>query len=224
MGMFSKKIKYCLSCHGLATDIFRKVRKIINFSIIITMFLLAIFQAGVFASENTLSTGSEAPIFQLSSLEGELINLEDYQGYQNDFVILYFYSEKEEQTKVGIDWLFNILNQCQPKKNYSTLLINTCKMESEENLSSMRIYWQKQENHFKVLMDYDCEVSKGLYQVQKLPTVFILDRGLTIKKNYPGLSSRMEKNLEQYISFVFNCQKESSNGNSCDDGSCSPPE
>jgi len=223
--MFTKKVIDCINYNNwLKKDALSKTVNIISLSVIIWIFVMAVFSAGIFASETTISIGSEAPIFQLSSLENELISLEDYQVYHNDFVILYFYSEKEQQTKTGIDWLFNVLNQCQPQKNYSTLLINTCKMESEENISLMKIYWQEQENDFTVLMDPDCKVSKELYHVEKLPTIFILDSHLTIKKIYPGLSSRMEKNLEQYVRFVFNCHKESSNGTVCDDGSCSPPE
>ena len=69
----------------------------------------------------------------------------------------------------------------------------------------------------------------NLYNVEVLPTTIFLDKNLVVKRVYPGLLSKQQNIMFQYLTYFLAAQEKGASkkvtkeDDGCDDGSCDPP-
>ncbi|GAJ14367.1 unnamed protein product, partial [marine sediment metagenome] len=71
------------------------------------------------------------------------------------------------------------------------------------------------------------EVS-NLYNIEILPTTIFLAKNLVVKRVYPGLISKQQNLMFQYLSYFLGAEekgasKKDAKDDDCDDGTCEPP-
>lgn len=194
--------------------------------LLIIIFLLSFYSA-VFSS--TFRKGFPAPSFILKSLEGEIFDLRDFKEQQK-LLILYFYSQdKDNQDSLkGIDKLDKYFKDHITQEKYEIFLINVQSNLQEEDVTLIKKYLSDNKIIFPVLLDDKNEVSK-LYTIEMLPTAIFLDKNLVVKRVYPGLISKQQTIMFQYINYLLDCRekessikKEKKKEEECEDG-CGPP-
>jgi len=69
----------------------------------------------------------------------------------------------------------------------------------------------------------------NLYNIEVLPTTIFLANNLVVKRVYPGLISKQQNIMFQYISYFLGAEeikapkKKTKEDDGCDDGTCDPP-
>ena len=92
----------------------------------------------------------------------------------------------------------------------------------------MKKYLSDHKIPFPLLLDSQNMVSK-LYNVEILPTAIFLDTNLIVKRVYPGILSKQQNIMFQYISYFLGAkekgtpQKDTKKDDGCGDGVCPPP-
>jgi len=192
--------------------------------LLIITFLVS-FCSSAFSS--SFRKGFPAPTFILKTIDGETFNLEDYKEKQK-LLILYFCNNENKDSVCGIEELAEYFEAHIIEEKYQVIMINTHKDLKEEDISQIKEFWTDKKVSFTILLDSQNEVS-NLYNIEILPTTIFLANNLVVKRVYPGLISKQQNLMFQYISYFLEAKekgaskKETKEDDGCDDGVCPPP-
>jgi len=195
-------------------------------NILLVVALLLSFCIVSFAS-TTFKKGFPAPYFTLKTIDGETFNLEDYKEQQK-LLILYFYSEENEDSIKGIEKLAAYFNDHITKEKYQIFLVNSRRDLRKADIALIKEFWVNKEIEFPILLDEQGEVNK-LYKIEILPTAIFLYKYLVVKRIYSGLVSKQQTLMFQYINYLLDCKekeitkKETKENEGCNGGVCPPP-
>ena len=194
---------------------------------LLTILLIIAFSVSFYSSvfSSAFKIGFPAPTFNLKTIEGETFNLEDYKEKQK-LLILYFYNNENKDSVGGIEELAEYFEAYIIEEKYQVIMINTHKDLKEEDIAQIKKFWTDKKISFTMLLDSQNEVS-NLYNVEVLPTNILLDKNLVVKRVYPGLISKQQNLMFQYISYFLDAkgtpQKDTKKDDGCNDGVCPPP-
>jgi len=196
---------------------------------LLTILLIITFSVSFYSSafSSSFKIGFPAPTFNLKTTDGETFNLEDYKEKQK-LLILCFYNNENKDSVYGIEELAGYFEAHIIEEKYQVIMINTHKDLKEEDITQMKEFWTDKKVSFTILLDSQNEVS-NLYNIEVLPTTIFLDKNLVVKRIYPGLISKQQSLMFQYISYFLGAKekevfkKETKKDDGCDDGVCPPP-
>jgi peroxiredoxin len=194
-------------------------------TVLLIIAFLVSFCSSAFSS--SFKIGFPAPIFNLKTTDGETFNLEDYKERQK-LLILYFCNNESENSVSGIEELAKYFEEHIIEEKYQVIMINTHKDLNEEDIAQIKEFWTDKKISFTILLDSQNEVS-NLYNIEVLPTNIFLEKNLVVKRVYPGLISKQQNIMFQYISYLLGAkekeisQKDTKKDDSCNDGVCPPP-
>ncbi|MEA1940590.1 MAG: TlpA disulfide reductase family protein [Candidatus Caldatribacteriota bacterium] len=202
-----------------------------NYLIVIVLTIILLFAVSFTSfSSSSLKKAFPAPAFTLKNIDEEIFNLKDYKGKQK-LLILYFCNNENEDSVCGIEEFTQYFEEHIIEEKYQVIMINTRKDLKEENIKLIKEFWQKKGINFSILLDFQDKVS-NLYNIEMIPTTIFLDKNLVVKRIYPGLLSKQQNIMFQYISYFLGAEKKESSkkerkekddDSGCDDGSCDPP-
>ena len=196
---------------------------------LLTILLIIAFLVSFYSSafSSSFKKGFPAPTFTLKTIDGETFNLEDYKEKQK-LLILYFYNNENKDSVFGIEELAEYFEAHIIEEKYQVIIINTHEDLKEEDIAQIKEFWTDKKVSFTILLDSQNEVS-NLYNIEVLPTNIFLDKNLVVKRVYPGLISKQQNIMFQYISYFLGAKekevskKETKKDDGCDDGVCPPP-
>jgi len=196
---------------------------------LLTVLLIIAFLVSFCSSAFSLSfrKGFPAPNFTLKTIDGETFNLEDYKEKQK-LLILYFCNNESDDSICGIEELAEYFEKHIIEEKYQVIMINTRKDLKEEDIAQIKEFWISKKIPFIILLDSQEEVS-NLYKIEVLPTTIFLAKNLVVKRVYPGLISKQQNLMFQYISYFLGAEekgvpkKDKKEDDGCDDGVCPPP-
>jgi len=182
-----------------------------------------------FAFSSSFRKGFPAPNFTLQTIDGETFNLADYKEKQK-LLILYFCNNENENSVCGIEELAEYFKERIIEEKYQVIMINTRKNLKEEDINQIKEFWNNKKIPFIILLDSQEEVS-NLYNIEILPTAIFLARNLVVKRIYPGLISKQQNLMFQYLSYFLGAEEKGTpkkktkekEDDGCDDGTCDPP-
>ncbi|MBU1291073.1 peroxiredoxin family protein [bacterium] len=192
--------------------------------LLIIAFLVSFYSS---AFSSSFKKGFPAPTFTLKTIDGETFNLEDYKEKQK-LLILYFCNNENKDSVCGIEELAEYFEKHIIEEKYQVIMINTHKDLKEEDITQIKEFWTDKKISFTILLDNQDEVS-NLYNIEILPTTIFLANNLVVKRVYPGLLSKQQNLMFQYISYFLEAKekgapkKETKEDDGCDDGVCPPP-
>jgi peroxiredoxin len=193
--------------------------------ILLIIAFLVSFCSSAFSS--SFRKGFPAPNFTLKTINGETFNLEDYKEKQK-LLILYFCNNENKDSICGIEELAEYFEQHIIEEKYQVIMINSRKDLKEEDIAQIKEFWTDKKISFTVLLDNQNEVS-NLYNIEVLPTNIFLDKNLVVKRIYPGLISKQQNIMFQYVSYLLEAKekgtprKDTDDNGGCNDGPCPPP-
>jgi peroxiredoxin len=141
-----------------------------------------------------------APNFSLVNLDGETVQLSDYQG---KVVVLDFWATWCGPCKASFPAMQEALDKQKDNEEVVFLFINSWerKESNEEEEEVVRQFIEKNEYTFNVPMDYDDEVIKS-YKVDGIPTKFVIspDGQIRFKSvGFAGSNAEMIKELMMMV-------------------------
>ena len=193
-------------------------------ALLIIAFLVSFYSS---AFSSSFRKGFPAPTFTLKTIDGEAFNLEDYKEKQK-LLILYFCNNESEDSICGIEELAEYFEQHIIEEKYQVIMINTRKDLKEEDISQIKEFWTNKKIPFTILLDNQEEVS-NLYNIEVLPTTIFLAKNLVVKRIYPGLISKQQNLMFQYLSYFLEAKekgapkKGTKEDDGCNGGVCPPP-
>jgi len=195
---------------------------------LLTILLIITFSVSFYSSafSSSFKIGFPAPTFNLKTTDGETFNLEDYKEKQK-LLILYFYNNENKDSVYGVEELAGYFEAHIIEEKYQVIMINTHKDLKEEDIAQMKEFWTDKKVSFTILLDSQQEVS-NLYNIEVLPTSILLDKNLVAKRAYPGLISKQQNIMFQYLTYFLSAkekgtpQKDTKKDDGCDDV-CPPP-
>jgi peroxiredoxin len=107
------------------------------------------------------------------------------------------------------------------KEKHKLLILYFCNNENEDSVCGKKI-------SFIILLDSQEEVS-NLYNIEVLPTTIFLAKNLVVKRIYPGLISKQQNLMFQYLSYFLEAKekgaskKATKEDDDCNGGTCDPP-
>ncbi|MCC5945206.1 MAG: TlpA family protein disulfide reductase [Bernardetiaceae bacterium] len=135
-------------------------------SLLLCMSLLLVFVLGACAEEKGLPRGSEAPDFEVQTLEGKTVKLSDYKG---KVVMLYFWADWCPACKKEFPDTQAYYEKLK-SDDFEILVIN---VKQEKKISQE--FQEKFEATFPMIADTDGSLS-SLYKVDELlPTNYFID-------------------------------------------------
>ena len=196
---------------------------------LLTVLLIIAFLVSFCSSAFSLSfrKGFPAPNFTLKTIDGETFNLEDYKEKQK-LLILYFCNNENKDSICGIEELAEYFEQHIIEEKYQVIMINTRKDLTEADIAKIKKFWTDKKISFTILLDSQEEVS-NLYNIEVLPTTIFLAKNLVVKRVYPGLISKQQNLMFQYISYFLGAEekgvpkKDKKEDDGCNGGVCPPP-
>jgi len=197
-------------------------------TVLLIIAFLVSFCSSAFSS--SFKIGFPAPTFNLKTIEGETFNLEDYKEKQK-LLILYFCNNESENSVCGIEELAKYFEEYIIEEKYQVIMINTHKDLKEEEIAQIKEFWANKKISFTILLDSQEEVS-NLYNIEILPTAIFLAKNLVVKRVYPGLISKQQNIMFQYLTYFLSAkeakekgtpQKDTKKDDGCDDETCDPP-
>jgi len=196
---------------------------------LLTVLLIIAFLVSFYSSafSSSFRKGFPAPTFTLKTIDGETFNLADYKEKQK-LLILYFYNNENEDSICGIEELAEYFEKHIIEEKYQVIMINTRKDLKEEDIILIKEFWTDKKISFTILLDSQDEVS-NLYNIEILPTTIFLAKNLVVKRVYPGLISKQQNLMFQYLTYFLSAKekgtpkKENKEDDGCDDGVCPPP-
>jgi len=198
---------------------------------LLTVLLIIVFLVSFCSSafSSSFRKGFPAPTFTLKTIDGETFDLADYKEKQK-LLILYFCNNKNEDSVCGIEELTEYFEEHIIEEKYQVIMINTRKDLIEEDTAKIKEFWTDKKISFTILLDSQNEVS-NLYNIEILPTTIFLAKNLVVKRVYPGLLSKQQNLMFQYLSYFLDAKekkegapkKENKEDDGCDDGVCPPP-
>jgi len=193
-------------------------------ALLIITFLVS-FCSSAFSS--SFRKGFPAPNFTLKTIDGETFDLADYKEKQK-LLILYFCNNENEVSVCGIEELAEYFEERIIEEKYQVIMINTHKDLKEEDITQIKEFWTNKKISFTILLDSQEEVS-NLYNIEILPTTIFLAKNLVVKRVYPGLISKQQNLMFQYISYFLGAKekeaskKKTKENDDCEDDVCPPP-
>jgi len=194
-------------------------------TILLTITFLVSFCSSAFSS--SFRKGFPAPNFTLKTIDGETFNLTDYKEKQK-LLILYFCNNENEDSICGIEELAEYFEERIIEEKYQVIMINTRKDLKEEDIAQIKEFWTNKKIPFTILLDTQEEVS-NLYNIKILPTTIFLAKNLVVKRVYPGLISKQQNVMFQYLTYFLEAKekgapkKETKEDDGCNGGTCEPP-
>jgi len=196
---------------------------------LLTVLLIIAFLVSFCSSAFSLSfrKGFPAPNFTLKTIDGETFNLEDYKEKQK-LLILYFCNNENKDSICGIEELAEYFEQHIIEEKYQVIMINTRKDLTEADIAKIKKFWTDKKISFTILLDSQEEVS-NLYNIEVLPTTIFLAKNLVVKRVYPGLISKQQNLMFQYLSYFLEAKekeaskKRTKEDDGCNGGVCPPP-
>jgi len=194
-------------------------------AVLLIIAFLVSFYSSAFSS--SFRKGFPAPTFTLKTIDGEAFNLADYKEKQK-LLILYFCNNESEDSICGIEELAEYFEEHIIEEKYQVIMINARKDLKEEDISQIKEFWTNKKIPFTILLDAQEEVST-LYNIEILPTTIFLAKNLVVKRVYPGLISKQQNLMFQYLSYFLEAKekevskKETKEDNGCNGGTCDPP-
>ena len=196
---------------------------------LLTVLLIIAFLVSFCSSAFSLSfrKGFPAPNFTLKTIDGETFNLEDYKEKQK-LLILYFCNNDNKDSICGIEELAEYFEQHIIEEKYQVIMINTRKDLTEADIAKIKKFWTDKKISFTILLDSQEEVS-NLYNIEVLPTTIFLAKNLVVKRVYPGLISKQQNLMFQYLSYFLEAKekeaskKRTKEDDGCNGGVCPPP-
>lgn len=198
---------------------------------LLTILLIITFLVSFYSSafSSSFRKGFPAPTFTLKAIGGETFNLAEYKEKQK-LLILYFCNNENENSVCGIEELAEYFEEHIIEEKYQVIMINTRKDLTEEDVTRIKEFWTNKKIPFTILLDSQEEVS-NLYNIEILPTTIFLDKNLVVKRVYPGLISKQQNLMFQYIDYLLGAKekgegtpkKDTKKDDGCDDGTCEPP-
>lgn len=195
----------------------------------LTLLLIIIFLLSfcVFCFSSSFRKGFPIPCFTIKTIDGETFNLEEYKEQQK-LLILYFYSEENEDSIKGVEKLAKYFEEHTTQEKYQIFLVNVRKDLEEKDIISIKEFWYAKKVEFPILLDKQDEINK-LCKIEILPTAIFLDKNLVVKRVYPGLISKQQTLMFQYINYLLDCKEKESvvkkekKDEGCNGGVCPPP-
>ena len=196
---------------------------------LLTILLIIVFLFSFYLSafSSSFRKGFPAPNFTLKTIDGETFNLTDYKEKQK-LLILYFCNNENEDSVCGIEELADYFEQHIIEEKYQVIMINTRKDLAEEDITKIKEFWTDKKIPFTILLDSQNEVS-NLYNIEILPTTIFLAKNLVVKRVYPGLISKQQNLMFQYLSYFLGAEEKGASGKAtkeddgCNGGTCEPP-
>jgi len=198
---------------------------------LLTILLIIAFLVSFYSSafSSSFRKGFPAPNFTLQTIDGETFNLADYKEKQK-LLILYFCNNENENSVCGIEELAEYFKERIIEEKYQVIMINTRKDLKEEDINQIKEFWNNKKIPFIILLDSQEEVS-NLYNIEILPTAIFLARNLVVKRIYPGLISKQQNLMFQYLSYFLGAEEKGTpkkktkekEDDGCNDGTCDPP-
>jgi len=204
---------------------FFKTKKYLFLIIIIFIFLIGVSFNSF--SSSSFRKGFPAPNFTLKNINGENFNLKDYKKKQK-LLILYFCNNGNKDSVCGIGDLAEYFEEHITEEKYQVIMINTRKDLKEEDIDQIKEFWSNKKISFSIVLDSQNEVS-NLYKIEVLPTTIFLDKNLVVKRVYPGLISKQQNLMFQYMSYFLEAKEKSASkkktkkDDGCNNGVCPPP-
>jgi len=193
---------------------------------VMAMIFLLFFYLSAFSADSSFRKGFPAPTFTLKTVDGETFDLGDYKEKQR-LLILYFCNNENVDSVCGIEELTNYFQEHIIEEKYQVIMINTCRDLKKEDIVQIKEFWANKKISFTILLDDQNEVS-SLYNIETLPTAIFLDKNLIVKRVYPGLFSRQQNLMFQYLTYFLGAKekgtpKKEKKDDGCDGGVCGPP-
>ena len=194
-------------------------------TILLIIAFLVSFCSSAFSS--SFKKGFPAPNFTLKTIDGETFDLADYKEKQK-LLILYFCNNENEDSICGIEELAEYFEKYIIEEKYQVIMINTRKDLKEEDITQIKEFWTNKKISFTILLDSQEEVT-NLYNIEVLPTTILLAKNLVVKRVYPGLISKQQNLMFQYISYFLGAEekgtpkKDKKEDDGCDDVCPLPP-
>jgi len=191
--------------------------------LLIIVFLVSFYS---FAFSSSFRKGFPAPNFTLKTIDGGTFNLEDYKEKQK-LLILYFCNNEDKDSVCGIEELAKYFEEYSIEEKYQVIMINNRKDLKEEDINQIKEFWANKKISFTILLDSQEEVS-NLYNIEILPTTIFLTNNLVVKRVYPGLLSKQQNLMYQYLTYFLAAQekaapKKEKKDDGCNGGTCDPP-
>lgn len=148
------------------------------------------------AQDITLKEGDKAPDFTLTSDEGNIVKLSDFEGKSN--IILYFYPKDETPgcTKEACNFRDNL----DKFNEYNTKILGV----SVDDVDSHKSFKEKENLNFTLLADPDKVVTKqyGVLNIVGMASrvTFVIDKQGIIRKIYPKVDP--SKNYSELLEFL----------------------
>jgi len=195
---------------------------------LLTVLLIIAFLVSFYSSafSSSFRKGFPAPTFTLKTIDGEAFDLADYKEKQK-LLILYFCNNESEDSICGIEELAEYFEQHIIEEKYQVIMINTHKDLKEEEIAQIKEFWTNKKISFTILLDSQEEVS-NLYNIEILPTTILLAKNLVVKRVYPGLISKQQNLMFQYLTYFLGAEekgtpkKDKKEDDGCGDV-CPPP-
>ena len=196
---------------------------------LLTVLLIIAFLVSFYSSafSSSFRKGFPAPTFTLKTIDGETFNLADYKEKQK-LLILYFCNNENKDSICGIEELAEYFEEHIIEEKYQVIMINAHKDLEEEDITQIKEFWTDKKISFAILLDSQEEVS-NLYNIEVLPTTIFLAKNLVVKRVYPGLISKQQNLMFQYLSYFLGAKekeapkKKTKEDDGCDVGVCPPP-
>ena len=203
-----------------------KKNQLLILSLLIIGFMLMMSNTSFSSS---FRKGFPAPAFTLENIDEKIFNLEDYKDKQK-LLILYFCNNENEDSICGIEEFAKYFEEHIIEEKYQVIMINTRKDLKEEDTKLIKEFWEKKGINYSILLDAQSEVS-NLYNIEMIPTTIFLDKNLVVKRIYPGLHSKQQNLMFQYMSYFLGAEKKESkkkekkedDDDGCNSGTCDPP-
>jgi len=201
-----------------------KTNKLLILSLVIIGFMLMMSNTSFSSS---FRKGFPAPAFTLKNIDEEIFNLKDYKDKQK-LLILYFCNNDNEDSVCGIEEFAEYFEEHIIEEKYQVIMVNTRKDLKEEDIKLIKEFWENKGINFSILLDSQDEVS-NLYNIKMIPTTIFLDKNLVVKRIYPGLLSKQQSLMFQYMSYFLGAEKKESEkkekkeDDGCNGGVCPPP-
>jgi len=183
------------------TMIYFRSEKRYDFILILVLTIIFLISFYSISFSSTLKKGFPAPTFTLETIEEETFNLKDFKEKQA-LLVLYFYSQDSQDSLKGIDELNKYFKDHITQEKYEVFLVNIQENLQEEDIALVKDYLTDNKIIFQVLLDKQNEVSK-LYNIEILPTAIFLDKNLVVKRAYPGLISKQQTLIFQYVNYLL---------------------
>ncbi|BBI36418.1 TlpA family protein disulfide reductase [Cohnella abietis] len=157
----------------------RYMARVLGVLLIVTMIGYTVFDYG---NTKTIGHDQAAPDFQLTDLEGNVVNLSDYRGQT---VLMNFWATWCQVCKAEMPHVEKLY---QNYKDLDVVVLSVNVTSQERNAQQVESYVDKHGLSFPVVLDEQGTVAKQ-YQVTAYPTTYVIDSTGKIRNHYLGAIS-----------------------------------